>query len=111
MDMNSPCTAFADFRRVASGSIVEVALSVKETLDRDAGASVLIFDDRTSRQVEVDLRGSAADVRERLTAAASPPETAPPARGPGRPKLGVVSREVTLLPRHWEWLNAQPGGA
>jgi len=25
--------------------------------------------------------------------------------------LGVVGREVTLLPRHWEWLNAQPGGA
>lgn len=34
-----------------------------------------------------------------------------PQRGPGRPKLGVVSREVTLLPRHWDWLNSQPGGA
>lgn len=32
-------------------------------------------------------------------------------RGPGRPKLGVVAREVTLLPRHWEWLADQPGGA
>ncbi len=32
-------------------------------------------------------------------------------RGRGRPKLGVVAREVTLLPRHWDWLNAQPGGA
>ena len=25
--------------------------------------------------------------------------------------LGVVAREVTLLPRHWEWLAHQPGGA
>jgi uncharacterized protein len=23
----------------------------------------------------------------------------------------VVAREVTLLPRHWDWLAAQPGGA
>lgn len=22
-----------------------------------------------------------------------------------------MPREVTLLPRHWEWLSAQPGGA
>jgi hypothetical protein len=42
---------------------------------------------------------------------AQPGEAAPVARGPGRPKLGVTAREVTLLPRHWEWLNAQPGGA
>ena len=37
------------------------------------------------------------------------PEAEP--RGRGRPKLGVVAREVTLLPRHWDWLNSQPGGA
>jgi hypothetical protein len=51
----------------------------------------------------------------RLAKLIPPPveETVAPAepRGRGRPKLGVVSREVTLLPRHWEWLNAQPGGA
>ena len=29
----------------------------------------------------------------------------------GRPKLGVVSREVSLLPRHWEWLEGQRSGA
>ena len=33
-----------------------------------------------------------------------------PPRGRGRPKLGVTAREVTLLPRHWDWLAAQPGG-
>ncbi|ARP83413.1 hypothetical protein CAL12_23070 [Bordetella genomosp. 8] len=37
--------------------------------------------------------------------------TGPSTRGRGRPRLGVIAREVTLLPRHWEWLNAQPGGA
>jgi hypothetical protein len=38
-------------------------------------------------------------------------EGAPTRPGAGRPKLGVVAREVTLLPRHWDWLKAQPGGA
>jgi hypothetical protein len=48
------------------------------------------------------------DDRRREPAPSALPE---PARGPGRPKLGVVAREVTLLPRHWEWLASQPGGA
>jgi hypothetical protein len=64
----------------------------------------MIFDDTTGRIVDVDLRGSVDDLLARL--AASAPK---PARG--RPKLGVTAREVTLLPRHWEWLAAQPGGA
>lgn len=62
----------------------------------------LIFDDATGKPVDVDLRGSPEEVRARLE---------PAARGPGRPKLGVTAREVTLLPRHWDWLAAQPGGA
>jgi hypothetical protein len=61
--------------------------------------------------VELDRRGSADDVRRRLEATGEPTPPAGGARGPGRPKLGVVAREVTLLPRHWEWLGAQPGGA
>jgi hypothetical protein len=69
--------------------------------------------------VEVDLRGSAQDVLSRLEKSVSKehPEDAGAqspvvaARGPGRPKLGVIAREVTLLPRHWDWLNHQPGGA
>jgi hypothetical protein len=97
----------------------DVALAVKAATERDGGASVLIFDDLTSRPIELDLRGSASDVLARLvdqpdrkarqTEPASDEPTA--ARGRGRPKLGVVAREVTLLPRHWEWLNGQPGGA
>lgn len=113
------CTAFEGVRRLASGALKDVALAVKAATERDGGASVLIFDDLTSRPIELDLRGSASDVLARLadqqggearqTEATSDEPTA--LRGRGRPKLGVVAREVTLLPRHWEWLNGQPGGA
>jgi hypothetical protein len=105
------CTAFEGTRRIASGKVLEVALKVKAVLDRGEQGPVLIFDDRTSELVELDLRGTADDVRNRLAPApkASPVPAVP--RGPGRPKLGVVAREVTLLPRHWDWLNGQPGGA
>jgi hypothetical protein len=94
--------AFAGSRRIASGELREIAVAAKTAID--AGETVLIFDDETSEVVEVDFRGTPEDVLERL----SPPE---PPRPPGRPRLGVVAREVTLLPRHWEWLNRQPGGA
>jgi hypothetical protein len=100
-------TAFAGTRRVATGNLATVAARAKAFLDQDQGASILILDDETCRVVEVDFRGTADDVAKRLEPASGKAE----ARGPGRPKLGVVAREVTLLPRHWEWLNAQPGGA
>lgn len=99
MNEGRPCTAFEGSQRVAAGDLPQVALRVKEAVDR--GAPILIFDDATSRPIDVDFRGTPADVAQRL-------ETK---RGPGRPRLGVVSREVTLLPRHWEWLGSQPGGA
>jgi hypothetical protein len=109
------CTAFRGTARIASGDLTWVALAVKEALEGDETAPVLIFDDRTSRLIEIDFRGSRDDVlrsvasRDLAEEAASEPEA--PVRRPGRPKLGVVSREVTLLPRHWDWLNSQPGGA
>lgn len=113
------CTAFEGARRIASGALPEVARRVKAVLDRGERGPVLIFDDATGEIVEVDFRGTAEDVVARLTARSGPdiplgPLTAPEApapRKPGRPRLGVVAREVTLLPRHWEWLNRQPGGA
>jgi hypothetical protein len=94
---------------------VKVVTKAKEAFDRGGRDSVLIFDDTTSELVDVNLRGTAADVLKRLKQATGPrpsdvPEPEGP-RGPGRPKLGVVAREVTLLPRHWDWLNSQPGGA
>lgn len=108
------CTAFLGERCVASGTLLEVAKKIKQTLGEIAPGSVLIFDDFTSEPVEVDFRGTVKDVLRKLD---QPEESGPPdqdedqPRGPGRPKLGVVSREISLLPRHWDWLNAQPGGA
>jgi hypothetical protein len=104
-------TAFEGRRRLASGPLNEVALAVKRAEQR-AAERVAIFSDATGRAIDLDLRGSDDDIVARLPATPDPValEVAPP-RGRGRPKLGVVAREVTLLPRHWEWLNAQPGGA
>jgi hypothetical protein len=97
------CTAFAGHRLIASGAPREVVVAVKAAVE--AGESVLVFDDADARPVEFDLRGSLDEVVARLT----PPVEEK--RGPGRPKLGVTAREVTLLPRHWDWLAGQPGGA
>jgi hypothetical protein len=71
---------------------------------------VLVFDDATGKQIDFDLRGSDADITARLQKR-FPAAGADAPRTPGRPRLGVVAREVTLLPRHWEWLAEQPGGA
>jgi hypothetical protein len=100
--------AFAESRRLTQGPLSEVAVAVKRALDAGEAAPVLIFDSTTSRPVEVDLRGTSEDVRGRLAEPAGPEEAS---RGRGRPKLGVTAREVTLLPRHWDWLSSQPGGA
>ena len=107
--------AFESDRRIASGDLREVARAAKQTLDRRDDASILVFDDATSGPIEIDFRGSVEEVLARLPdppriPAASDDAPAAP-RGPGRPKLGVVAREVTLLPRHWEWLAQQSGGA
>ncbi|AIE84049.1 hypothetical protein OP10G_0681 [Fimbriimonas ginsengisoli Gsoil 348] len=80
-------------------------MTVKEEVGRGESLPILIFDDFTGAQFDIDVRGTSDDVRQRYAPAAEPP------RGPGRPKLGVVPREVTLLQSHWDWLNAQSGGA
>jgi uncharacterized protein len=106
-------TAFQDVRRIASGGMAEVAAHCKRAIDTDPLSAVLIFEDSTGRQIDLDFRGSLDEVLARFYAtdvSAAPPEHAA-RRGPGRPKLGVVAREVTLLPRHWDWLNSQSGGA
>ena len=110
------CVAFEGDRCIAAGDLRETARAVKETLDQAREASIIVFDGHTSATVEIDFRGSMADVLARLPDGAGEPtpvEVAAAAapRGPGRPKLGVVAREVTLLPRHWTWLAKQPGGA
>ncbi|WP_438273626.1 DUF2239 family protein [Nitrobacter sp.] len=107
-DQTSCFTAFEGQRRIASGPLADVALAVKHAETRTT-APIAIYSDATGRPVDLDLRGSDDEITARLQRT-SPVEATGP-RGRGRPKLGVVAREVTLLPRHWEWLNAQPGGA
>ncbi|WP_256977434.1 DUF2239 family protein [Bordetella genomosp. 10] len=125
----SSFTSFDGHRRLASGSIQDAAIALKQALDKGAAGPLLLFDDSNGRTVDIDTRGTAADVVSRLAAhpvvvamalaaeaaasavAAEDVAAAAQPRGRGRPRLGVVAREVTLLPRHWEWLAAQPGGA
>ena len=114
--------AFSGVTKIASGTLLEVALASKSLLERDANAPLLVLEYLSARVIELDLRGSGAQVAERISGAsthesgtAEPLETAETAetseaRGRGRPKLGVMAREVTLLPRHWSWLAEQPGG-
>ena len=112
--MQKSFTAFQGQRRLVSGPAAEVALVVKR-MATQPDEPIIIFEDGTGRSIDFDLRGGDREVLARLAKLIPPSveEAAPPAepRGRGRPKLGVVAREVTLLPRHWEWLNAQPGGA
>lgn len=97
-------TAFENTTLLASGARETVVAALKFRFDQDPGAPVLTFEDQTGKQVDFDLRGTRDDVLARYRRE--------PARvGPGRPRLGVVAREVSLLPRHWEWLEQQPSGA
>lgn len=109
------CTAFAGHQRIASGELRHVALKAKQVFDIGAGQPILIFEDVSGKVVELPLELPAADLLRTLNATpaddAMPAPATAPARGPGRPRLGVVAREITLLPRHWDWLAAQPGGA
>lgn len=119
-DLNS-YTAFAGTRRLGTGSLTDVARTAKAFADRGEPEQILIFNDASGATIEIDLRGTANDVVARLSQRVPHPAGSDPAQEPksepalqrraGRPKLGVVGREVTLLPRHWDWLAEQPGGA
>ncbi len=103
MPSTTSYVAFAGPRQIAAGHLDEVLPVLKRRFDADRADLPLVFEVETGRQVDFDLRGTLDDVLVRAT---------PPRRtGPGRPRLGVSGREVTLLPRHWQWLDAQPGGA
>lgn len=118
--MNPPDTrwiAFAGHQRIANGAPRELAAAVNAHAEAHPDAPVLVFDEQSSQPIDVDWQGPLAAVLKRLPLPHVPAEPSPGAaadaapRGPGRPRLGVVAREVTLLPRHWDWLSAQPGGA
>ena len=109
--------AFIGSQRIDTGPAARVALTVKRAVDAGERAPILVFDDE-GRAVDIDARGSEHEVLARLgldqdgtTPEPAPHRESPAPRGRGRPRLGVVAREVTLLPRHWEWLAQQPGGA
>lgn len=116
-----PFSCFDGHRLVASGTPEVAALALKQLRADNAAGPLLVFDNTTGRTRDFDTRGTDAQLLARVAEAFPPaveadPETAfddTPAtpRGRGRPKLGVVAREVTLLPRHWAWLAEQPGGA
>ncbi len=97
---------------IASGDLECVALAARKAARRRHHEPILIFDAATSEPIEIDLRDTGAERSLRHSAAASAhPSAVEAPRGPGRPRLGVVAHEVTLLPRHWDWLASQPGGA
>jgi hypothetical protein len=115
MDELPTYTAFHGSLHLITGSLREVLTHLKsqaEGLDARSTTPIvdaLIFEDRTGRQVDFNLRGTLSEVLERE--APLPGASAPAKAGPGRPKLGIVSREISLLPRHWDWLELQRGGA
>lgn len=124
-------TAFRGHEVLAAGALRDVARVVWRAV-KDAEShqgAVLVFDDATGRVIDFEMRGDEramlahVDVMLRMSQSALVPTTGNSSgttigdsvgsvpRSRGRPKLGVVAREITLLPRHWEWLATQPGGA
>jgi hypothetical protein len=100
-------TAFAGDRIVAQGDLETMLRKTWRRVQRGDAGTILVFEDQTGRQVDFDLRGSVEEVIARARHQTQPTPAAP---GRGRPRLGVVSREMSLLPRHWEWLDEQPNG-
>jgi hypothetical protein len=99
-------TVFQGLRRVTTGS----AADLLEVLQDKPQGELLVFDDSTGSQIDLDLRGKPTEIAHVPADMAALTQGEIP-RGRGRPRLGVIPKEVTLLPRHWDWLNVQPGGA
>nr|WP_166181034.1 DUF2239 family protein [Altererythrobacter segetis] len=88
-------TVFLKNEVLARGRPDEVAPAMRALEPLARSSDLLAFDDESGRQLDLDLRA----------------EAAPAPRPRGRPALGVEAKEVTLLPRHWQWLATQSGGA
>ncbi len=110
METATTYTAFDGSQVFAKGSLTEVVKKIKTAIGKSANNSILIFSDTTGRTMDFNFQGSEKDVSKRLEVYVAEEPSVVPA-GPGRPKIGVVSREVSLQPRHWEWLATQSGGA
>ena len=109
--------AFDGTTKISQGIPNQVAIDVKAYVDNNPLSKVLAFDKTTSQQLDMDAPGSLLAALHSLAAKQlivdpdSSSQKANPTKSVGRPKLGVTAKEVTLLPRHWEWLSTQPGGA
>lgn len=103
-------TAFDGNKLIFQGSLTDVVLKIKKRLGKEGNSSILIFSNLTGNVVDFNFHGHERDVQRRLEVFVTE-EAQAISTGPGRPKLGVISREVSLLPRHWEWLATQTGGA
>jgi uncharacterized protein len=110
MEISATYTAFEGSKKLFSGSLAEIVLKIKKRIGKADHSSVVIFSDSTGKTIDFNFQGSERDVERRLEIFVDEKRTKESV-GPGRPKLGVVSREVSLLPRHWEWLASQSGGA
>jgi hypothetical protein len=110
MNSSDTYTAFEGNNQLFHGSLSDVVIKIKKRLGKEANSSILIFSDSTGKTIDFNFQGNERDIQKRLEIFVS--EVVPIENsGPGRPKLGVISREVSLLPRHWEWLANQSGGA
>ena len=115
-------TAFDGETLLCKGALADVILKIKKRLGKGDNSSALIFNDATGNTMDFNFQGTEKDVLRRLEVFVGGADgkadvntdgkaAAADGAGPGRPKLGVMSREVSLLPRHWEWLASQSGGA
>ncbi|MGH7441127.1 MAG: DUF2239 family protein [bacterium] len=101
LSLQTPYVAFVGVTLLVRGPLEKVLRDVKQAMDQGGADPLLIFDEDSGRQVDFNFQGTEREVLDR----ALPPAQA---RTPGRPRLGVAGREVTLLPRHWDWLERQP---
>jgi hypothetical protein len=107
------CAAFAGPKLIAAGGVSKVVLGMKKAIDQGERENILVLDDETGRQVDFDLRGTPEETLARLQHHpfyGTTRDEGESREKRGRPKLGVVAREVTLLPRHWDWLETHPSG-
>lgn len=102
-------TAFDGSKIISQGTLAHIALSLKQKTREQKTATLLVFSDLTGRQIDIDLSGTDKQVLDRLKVYS--PQELQANTGAGRPKLGVMPREISLLPNHWEWLLNQDGGS
>ena len=111
METPNAYTAFEGDKRILKGALPQVILGIKKRLGKAAHGSVLIFSDATGNAMDFNFQGSEKEVLKRLEPFIASPDPKGSDPGPGRPRLGVIAREVLLLPRQWEWLASRSGGA